>query len=55
MQPKGHHEMCISEELPEEGMNSWPWGGKVCLRRDHVMLELLLARTQGLGVTDWGA
>lgn len=33
---KGHHEMCISDELPEERINSQTWDGKVCWGRHHV-------------------
>lgn len=36
VQPKGCHEMCISEELPEERINSLTWDGKECWGRHHV-------------------
>lgn len=36
VQPKGCHEMCISEELPEESINSLTWDGKECWGRHHV-------------------
>lgn len=32
----GRHEMCISDELPEERINSLTWDGKECWGRHHV-------------------
>lgn len=34
--PKGRHEMGISDELPEERINSLTWDGKECWGRHHV-------------------
>lgn len=36
VQPKGRHEMRISDELPEERINSLTWDGKECWGRHHV-------------------
>lgn len=47
VQPKGRHEMCISDELPAEGINSLTRGGNACCGRQHVT-ACASART-GLG------
>lgn len=37
VQPKGRHESRISDELPEERINSLTWDGKECWGKHHVI------------------